>query len=258
MSAFRKHTFKCVQIRPLIGRIPAKLKLPSGAASQRTANAADPMKAALIQRIDRDTFGTNVVPHIAVHPVHDWIADTFRLQSTILKQPPCIIIIVANRDSAAYVGGLFFVNTAVLAALGAFGPTDTCCYHATFAALLFENRTAVSYNARRRHEFLRYQIPHCHASTLVRWQVDGTLDTLVFQPMKSFAHMVNRFGSIYRGMIMLYFVPDTGRPCQRKTHIAVLAARCGNDQRCVVIGFTHFRSQPQTSDCLLFLIHCAP
>ena len=53
-------------------------------------------------------------------------------------------------------------------------------------------------------------------------------------------------------------VPDTGRPCQRKTHIAVLAARCSYNKRCMVVGFTHFRSQPQTSDCLLFLIHCAP
>ena len=57
---------------------------------------------------------------------------------------------------------------------------------------------------------------------------------------------------------MLYLVPDTGRPRQRKTHIAVLAARSGYNERCMVVGFTHFRSQPQTSDCLLFLIHCAP
>ena len=216
------------------------------------------MKAALIQRIDRDTFGTNVVPHIAVHPVHDWIADTFRLQSTILKQPPCIIIIVANRDSAAYDGGLFLVNTAVLAALGAFRPADACCYHTALAALLFQHGTAVSYNARWRHEFLRYQTPHRHALTFVSRQVDGTLDALVFQPAESFAHMVNRFGSIYRGMIMLYLVPDTGRPRQRKAHIAVLAARCSYNKRCMVVGFAHFSGQPQTSDCLLFLIHCAP
>ena len=203
-------------------------------------------------------LGTNVVPHIAVCPIYDRIANTLCLQSAVLEQPPGIVIIIADRDSAAYVCGLFFVNAAVLAALGAFGPADACCYHASLAALLFENRTAVSYNARWRHEFLRYQAPHRHALTFVGRQVDGTLDALVFQPAESFAHMVDGFGRVYRGMIMLYLVPDTGRPCQRKTHIAVLAARCSYNKRCMVVGFTHFRSQPQTNDCLLFLIHCAP
>ena len=203
-------------------------------------------------------LGANVVPNIAVCPIHDWIANALCLQSTILKQPPCIIIIVANRDSATYVCGLLLIYTAVLAAFGAFGPANACCYHAAFAALLFQNRAAVSHNARWRHEFLRYQAPHRHALTFICRQIDGTLDTLVLQPTESFAHMVDGFGRVYRGMIMLYLVPDTGRPRQRKTHIAVLAARRGYNKRCMVVGFAHFRGQPQPGDCLLFLIHCAP
>lgn len=169
-------------------------------------------------------LGTNVVPHIAVRPVHDGIANALCLQAAVLEQPPGIVIIVADRDSAAYDGGLFFVNTAVLAALGAFDPADACCYHAALAALLFQHGTAVSHNARWRHEFLRYQAPHRHSSTLEHWQVDGTLDTLVLQPPESFAHMVDGFRRVNRGMVMLDFVPDTGRPRQRKANITVLAA----------------------------------
>ena len=203
-------------------------------------------------------LGTNVVPHFSVRPVHDWIANALCLQAAVLEQPPCIVVIVADRDSAAYVCGLLLIYTAVLAALGAFCPANACCYHASLAALLFQHGTAVSHNARWRHEFLRYQAPHCHASTLEHWQVDGTLDTLVFQPMESFAHMVDGFRRVNRGMVMLDFVPDTGRPRQRKTHIAVLAARGGYNERCMVVGFAHFSGQPQTSDCLLFFIHCVP
>lgn len=169
-------------------------------------------------------LGTNVVPHFSVRPVYDWITDALCLQSAVLEQPPGIVVIVADRDSAAYDGGLFFVNTAILAAFGAFRPADACCYHASLAALLFEHRTAVSHNASWRHEFLRYQAPHGHSSTLEHWQVDSTLDTLVLQPTESFAHMVDGFGRVYRGMIMLYLVPDTGRPRQRKANITVLAA----------------------------------
>lgn len=99
--------FKCVQVRPLIGWIPTKLKLPSGTTCQRTANATDPMKTALVQQIDRDMLGTNVVPHIAVCPIYDRIANTLCLQSAVLEQSPGIVIIIADRDSAAYVCGLF-------------------------------------------------------------------------------------------------------------------------------------------------------
>ena len=200
-------------------------------------------------------LGTNVIPHIAVRPVHDWIANALCLQSAVFKQPPRIVIIVTDCDFAAYDGGLFLVNTAVLAALGAFRPADACCYHTAFAALLFQHGTAVSHNACRRHEFLRYQAPHCHALTFICRQIDGTLDTLIFQPPEGLSHMVDGLRRVGRGMIVLYLVADARRTRQRKARIAIFTARCGDDERLGVVGFAHLRGEAQPLDGLVFLIH---
>ncbi len=127
-------------------------------------------------------------------------------------------------------------------------PADTSRNHAAHAAGLFQNRTAVPYRPCGRHQLLRYERPHGNRPLLILREIDGALHTILFQTPELLTHVVYGLRCVHAGMVVHDLVTDTGSGGKVQAYVAVLtAARC-NHQRLAVIGFAHFRRQPQPLD----------
>ena len=194
----------------------------------------------------------DIRPHIIVRPIHNGIADPLRLQFAALEQKAGICIIVVDNDLFAEIVRHTLVNAAFGTAAGAFRPADTRRNHAASAAAFFQHRTAVSYCSCGRHQLLRYKHPHIDRYALVSRVIDSTFHTGELQTPELLAHVVYSLRCIHAGMVVHDLIADTGSGGKVQAYIAVFPATHCNNQWLTVIGFAHFRCQPQTGDCSMF------
>ena len=180
------------------------------------------MEAARIQRIDRYSLSMNIRPHIIVRPIHNGIADTFRLQFAALEQKAGICVIVVDDNLFAEIVRHAFENAALVTAAGAFRPADTSRNHAAHAAGLFQNRTAVPYRPCGRHQLLRYERPHGNRPLLILREIDGALHTILFQTPELLTHVVYGLRCVHAGMVVHDLVTDTGSGGKVQAYVAVL------------------------------------
>ena len=99
---------------------------------------------------------------------------------------------------------------------------------------------------------MRYKHPHIDRYALVSRVIDSTFHTGELQTPELLAHVVYSLRCIHAGMVVHDLIADTGSGGKVQAYIAVFPATHCNNQWLTVIGFAHFRCQPQTGDCSMF------
>lgn len=100
---------------------------------------------------------------------------------------------------------------------------------------------------------MRYKHPHIDRYALVSRVIDSTFHTGELQTPELLAHVVYSLRCIHAGMVVHDLIADTGSGGKVQAYIAVFPATHCNNQWLTVIGFAHFRCQPQTGRLLYVL-----